>query len=107
QGRRAADRERTERNASWGRCSTHANDLVAVKGYCPDCGEVVAERVMRVEEFDVLNPLIPEIRESSPQAAATVLVRTKGHEKRESASTSALDHEVRDPASQPLNLIDY
>lgn len=91
QQRREKDRERTA--ASWGRCSTHDNDLVAVKGYCPDCGEVVAERVMRLEDFQALNPLNPGIRETGP-TAATVSVRTNGPG-------------FRDSAPQPVSLFDY
>ena len=68
QRQRQAAQERAEKQRQWGRCSSHDNDLVAVKGYCPDCGEVVGERVMRVEEFDALNPLNHEVRESEPAA---------------------------------------
>jgi hypothetical protein len=60
QQRRQGDRERTERNATWGRCSSHDNQLVDVKGYCPICGEVVGERMVTVQEFETLNPGIRE-----------------------------------------------
>jgi hypothetical protein len=93
QQRRQKDRERAE-SRTWGRCSTHDNDLVALKGYCPDCGEVVGERVVRRSEFDTLNPLNPGIRESASAAPAPVVVGTKGPGIRESA-----------PA--PVSLLDY
>jgi hypothetical protein len=60
QKRRASDRERTERNAAWGHCSSHDNQLVDVKGSCPVCGEVVGELLLAVQEFEALNPGIRE-----------------------------------------------
>jgi hypothetical protein len=114
QRQRAAAQERATKARRWGRCSSHDNDLVAVKGYCPDCGEVVGERVIRVEEFDALNPLIHEIRESDQQAGAPVHVRTKGHEIRESGlptqtalPTEILNHIVRESGPPPVSLLDY
>ena len=93
QKQRAAAQERAGKSRLWGRCPSHDNDLVAVKGYCPDCGEVVGERVMRSAEFDALNPLNHEVRDSG-STPPTVDVRTKGHE-------------LRDSAPEPLNLLDY
>jgi hypothetical protein len=95
QRQRQAAQERAAKARQWGRCSSHDNDLVAVKGYCPDCGEVVGERVMHAEEFDALNPLNHEIRETGQQPPSTVDVRTKGHEVRETAQP------------QPTSLLDY
>jgi hypothetical protein len=113
QKQREAAQERATKARRWGRCSSHDNDLVAVKGYCPECGEVVGERVMRVEEFDTLNPLNHEIRETAQRAAPPVDVRTKGHEMRDSEPPiqapmppEILDHVVRDPAP-PRSLLDY
>jgi len=67
----------------WGWCSRHDNTDVLVRGFCSDCGEVVGERSIPVEEFRILNPefqdsavqpplpvdvvtLPPEIRDSDP-----------------------------------------
>jgi len=41
--------------ARWGRCDKHDNDLVQIKGYCPDCGKVVGETMVSVADFDLLN----------------------------------------------------
>lgn len=93
QQRRQRDRERTE-SRTWGRCSTHDNDLVALKGYCPDCGEVVGERVMQRSEFDALNPLIPGFRDSASPSPAPVVVGTKGPG-------------IRESDQPPVSLLDY
>jgi primase-polymerase (primpol)-like protein len=55
------------RAARWGRCTTHDNDLVAIKGFCPEGGEIVGERVLRVEEFDALNPIVCDSRPPPPR----------------------------------------
>jgi hypothetical protein len=75
---RAADslRARVEaRGAGWGWCSNHDNDAVVMKGHCPECGEVTAERTMTVEEFAVLNPEMQDSEIRPPRS--TVLVGTK------------------------------
>jgi hypothetical protein len=41
--------------ARWGRCDKHDNREVRIKGYCPDCGKVVGEKIVRLAEFNALN----------------------------------------------------
>jgi hypothetical protein len=114
QKQREAAQDRAEKSRQWGRCSSHDNDLVALKGYCPDCGEVVGERVIRVAEFDALNPLNHEIRETGSRARPPVVVRTKGHGMRETGrvplptpAARPENHEVRETEPAPVSLLDY
>jgi hypothetical protein len=98
----ASLRDRIEAQAaSWGRCTQHDNDLVAVKGYCPetDCGEIVGERVIRVEEFDALNPVF---RDSGSRPSTVDVLVTKGPVFRDSVPTSLLDYaeRVSDPVAR-------
>jgi hypothetical protein len=79
QRRAEAARERT---AAWGRCSAHHNDVVTIKGYCPECGEVVGERMVRVEDFEALNPSVCDSGTAYPPP---VIVRSKRHNLRDSA----------------------
>jgi hypothetical protein len=57
----------------WGRCTSHDNTTVTVRGFCPHCGEVVGERSMAIQEFSVLYPLDHELRDPD-RVATTVLV---------------------------------
>jgi hypothetical protein len=98
------------RGDGFGWCEDHDNDLVAVKGYCPDCGEVVGERTVSVEEFRILNP---EIQDSG-STAPTVDVRTKRPAFRDSEGTrpaplpaEILNRALRDSAPSPVDLLDY
>jgi hypothetical protein len=107
---RAADslRARVEaRGAGWGWCSSHDNAAVIMKGHCPECGEVTAERTMLVEEFAVLNP---EMQDSGTRPApAPVLVGTKrtGMQDSGPGSEGTQDHAMRDSGAQPIPLLDY
>ena len=71
----------------WGWCSSHDNTDVLVRGFCPDCGEVVGERSMLVEEFSILNP---EFRDSAVQPPLPVDVVTLPPEIRDSAGGEPL-----------------
>src|SRR6266511_2771101 len=53
-------------DARWGRCQRHDNTEVRIKGYCPDCGRIVGERMLSVEEFDVLNVQIGHSEPTAP-----------------------------------------
>lgn len=56
--------------ADWGQCPHHDNDLVALKGFCPEClptvETVVGERVVRREEFEILKPGFRDLTLPSP-----------------------------------------
>jgi hypothetical protein len=95
------------RGAGFGWCEDHENDTVNVKGYCPDCGEVVGERTVGVAEFRTLNH---EMQDSG-SAPPTVDVRTKGHAFGDSADTThapappkILNRAVRDSEPTPIRL---
>jgi hypothetical protein len=77
-------------DARWGRCGNHDNREVRVRGYCPDCGKVVGERVMTVEEFDVLNEQVAH----SEGDQTTV------------SSSNPIDEQVAH-SEQPTSLLDY
>jgi len=79
-----------DRAANWGHCSSHNNDLVDVKGFCPECGEVVGERFVRVKEFDLLNP---EMRDSGARPKPVVVPVTKRPEMRDSGQPLPIDPE--------------
>lgn len=55
-------------DARWGRCDKHQNREVKVKGYCPDCGTVVGERTMKLDEFDALNVQTGHSEERAPSS---------------------------------------
>jgi hypothetical protein len=81
----------------WGRCDKHDNQEVRVKGYCPDCGKVVGERIMPLSEFDALNVQVghSETR-ASPTVPVNSIERQNGHS----------DHAHRGSARQKVQVVD-
>lgn len=71
----------------WGWCSTHESTDVNIKGHCSICGEVVGERMLTAQEFNMLNP---EIRDSAIQHPLPVDVVTLPTEIRDSAPPVSL-----------------
>jgi hypothetical protein len=64
----------------WGRCQNHDNQEVRVKGFCPDCGRVVGERIVTVEEFEALNVQLGHSEPRRPTVSSSYLIeRQNGH----------------------------
>ena len=71
---------RAAADARWGRCDKHDNREVRVKGYCPDCGAVVGERIVRLAEFDALNVQVEHSGDRAHHGAEGLLVDVQvGH----------------------------
>jgi hypothetical protein len=85
-----------------GQCSTHTNQTVTVKGFCPHCGEVVGERQMSRQEFVALNHQVSDSEGSTP----TVVVVPGTHNLWDSEVMQAQTHYHGD-AGQPVSLPAY
>jgi hypothetical protein len=103
--KRTRETERERRRIPFGHCSACNNDTVSVKGTCPQHGEIVGETVVRREDFEILNPN----RRDSGSGGATVDVRTKGHNRRDSAPVmqaplppEILNHAAHDSGPTPI-----
>jgi hypothetical protein len=95
-------------DARWGRCDKHDNDVVRVKGFCPDCGKVVGERMMRVEEFDMLNVQLGHSEGTAPPCVEDVLIEVHlGHSDVVAADMRSLNVRVVDSEARPVSLLDY
>jgi len=93
--------------ARWGRCDKHDNREVRVKGYCPDCGKVVGERVMRLAEFDALNVQLEHSEQTAPTVSSSNPIDVQvGHSEQPHQRPERLNVQVVDSAP-PLNLLDY
>jgi hypothetical protein len=95
-------------DARWGRCDKHDNDVVRVKGFCPDCGKVVGERMVTLAEFDALNVQVGHSEETAPHGVVDVLVeRHLGHSDPTPAARRPLNVQVVDSGEPPTSLLDY
>jgi hypothetical protein len=59
-------------DARRGRCDKHDNREVRIKGYCPECGKVVGERIVRLAEFEALNVQLGHSEEGPPMCRLTL-----------------------------------
>jgi hypothetical protein len=99
---------RAATEARWGRCDRHDNDLVRIKGHCPDCGLVVGERLMSVEEFDALN--VQDVLSADPahQGGTSVDSNSIGGDFRHSEHADCgQDLQLGDSGSSPVSLLEY
>lgn len=87
-------------DARWGHCEKHANDLVRIKGYCPECGKVVGETAVTLAEFDALNHQLGD-SEASPTHGVGVVPSSNQLGDSDTAPRSLLDYAAARPPDPP------
>jgi len=93
-------------DARWGRCDKHDNREVRVKGYCPDCGKVVGEKVVRLAEFDVLNEQVAHSeRPGGTVSNANLIGKQVAHSDDANRRDERQNVQVVDPV--PVDLLAY
>ena len=78
-------------DARWGRCDKHDNREVRIKGYCPECGKVVGEKIVRLAEFSALNEQVAHSDTGAPHGVDGYLI----------------GEQVAHSDAQPVSLFDY
>jgi len=92
----------------WGRCPKHDNRDVLVKGYCPDCGKVVAERMMSLAEFDLLDEQLADPEQAAPACVEDVLIAKQvAHPDAAPSAPLPLDLQLEDSEPAPTSLFEY
>lgn len=103
--KRGGSKEAAE--ARWGRCDNHDNREVRIKGFCPECGKVVGERIMTLAEFDALNVQLGHSEEIPPHVSnANLIERQNGHSEHAHGPADRLNVQAVD-SGPPLSLLDY
>jgi hypothetical protein len=80
----------------WGRCDKHDNQDVRVRGFCPDCGQVVGERIVTLAEFDALNVQLGHSETAPPTVSVNSIDVQVGHS----------DPAHRDPERLKVQVVD-